>query len=401
MLTDIKARQARPKEKPYKLTDHGGLYLYIAPTGAKSWRYDYRLHGRRETLTIGKYPETNLAEARVKHAESRRKVAQGESPAATKRSAKRDEKFEAAATNTFCAVAEEWYHAKAPHRSESWREANRRWLDKEVHPIMGNRRLAEITPADVLDIMRRIEGRGAARSAGYVRLLVSQVFQHAIRNLRASYDPAQSLRGALTMPAVKHHASLLAKDIPAFIEALDAYTGTMQTKLGSKVLLLTFVRKQELVQATWDEVDFMRAEWRIPAERMKMRDPHIVPLSRQALEGFQDLKQVACGSRYVLPNYGSLDKPMGANTFNVAFERMGYGGRFTPHGLRATASTILNERGFKADVIERQLAHTERNRIRAAYNRAEYLDERRAMMQSWADYIDALCSGGNVVAIRA
>ncbi len=266
---------------------------------------------------------------------------------------------------------------------------------------MGNRRLSEITPADVLDVMRRIEARGAARSAGYVRLLVSQVFQHAIRNLRASYDPAQSLRGALVMPQVKHRAPLLVKDIHAFSEALDSYPGTLQTMLGIKLLLLTFVRKCELIESTWDELDFMRAEWRIPAERMKMRDPHIVPLSRQAARCFQDLKPAACGSRYVLPNYGSLDKPMGANTFNVAFERMGYGGRFTPHGLRVTASTILNEQGFKPDVIERQLAHTERNRIRAAYNRAEYLDERRTMMQAWADYIDALCCGGNVVAIRA
>ncbi len=399
MLSDLKARQAKPREKGWKLFDQGGLYIFVTPAGGKSLRYDYRLGGKRETLTIGKYPEVSLAQARLAHAEARSAVAQGKSPVSAKRSAKLALRHKD--VNTFGSVAEEWYHAKAPHRSPAWRECHRRWLDKELYPTIGAKRLDDITPADVLGIMRRIEGRGAPRSAGYVRLLVSQVFQHAIRNLRASYDPAQSLRGALIMPHVVHRAPLPAKDIPAFLEALDGYPGTLQTKLGIKLLLLTLVRKMELIEATWDEVDLHQAEWRIPAERMKMRDPHIVPLSRQTLECFRDLHQVACGSRHVLPSIGSLDQPMGANTFNMAFSRMGYGGRFTPHGLRATASTILNEQGFKPDVIERQLAHTERNRVRAAYNRAEYLHERRAMMQSWADYVDALCCGDNVVGIRA
>ncbi|MGH8487598.1 MAG: tyrosine-type recombinase/integrase [Gammaproteobacteria bacterium] len=399
MLSDTKARQARPREKPYKLADQGGLYLLVSPTGAKSWRYDYRLHGRRETLTLGSYPELALAEARERHLRARKRVAQGESPAQQKRTDKRAA-VEAAA-GTFEAVAEKWYGAKAPHRSRSWRESTRRWLDKELYPSVGNKPLGEITPADVLAVMKAMEARGAGRSASYVRLLVSQVYQHAIRNLLADYDPAQSLRGALVMPGAKHRAPLLSRDIPAFIEALDADPGKLQVRLGIKQLLLTFVRKQELVQATWDEVDFARAEWRIPAERRKMRDPHIVPLSRQALECFRDLQQVACGSRYVLPHHGSLDKPMGSNTINKAFDRMGYRGRFTPHGLRATASTLLNEMGFRPDVIERQLAHTERNRIRAAYNRAEYMDERRRMMQAWADYLDSLKAGAELIPLRA
>ena len=201
------------------------------------------------------------------------------------------------------------------------------------------------------------------------------------------------------MPEVEHRAPLAARDIPAFIEALDAYPGKLQTKLGIKLLMLTLVRKQELVEATWDEVG--AEEWRIPARRMKTRQPHIVPLSRQALECFRDLKEVACGSRYVLPHNGTLGKPMSGSTINRAFEHMGYQGRFTPHGLRATASTLLNEMGFRPDVIERQLAHTERNRIRAAYNQAEYLEERRAMMQAWADYLDALATGNVVLAFAA
>lgn len=393
MLSDTKARQTKPKDKPYKLADQGGLYLYVSPHGAKSWRYDYRLHGQRETLTLGLYPAVTLAQARARHLEARKRVAQGESPA----SAKRIEKQAGAGDGTFRAVAEEWYGAKAQHRSESWRKATRRWLDKELYPVIGGKPLADITPADVLTVMKAIEARGVARSASYVRLLVSQVYQHAIRNLLADYDPAQSLRGALVMPEVKHHAPLAARDIPAFIEALDAYPGRLQTKLGIKVLLLTFVRRQELIEATWDEVD--GAEWRIPAHRMKMRDPHIVPLSRQVLECLRDLKDAACGSRYVLPHNESLDKPISGTTINKAFERMGYRGRVSPHGLRATASTLLNEQGFRPDVIERQLAHTERNRIRAAYNQAEYLEERRAMMQQWADFIDSLAAG-NVVPLH-
>ena len=394
MLSDTKARQAQPRERPYKLADHGALYLLVSPTGAKSWRYDYRLHGRRETLTLGTYPEAKLAEARERHMEARKRVARGESPSKQKRI----EKLAAVevAAGTFKAVADKWYADKAPHRSRSWREATRRWLDKELYPVIGSKPLADISPAAVLAIMKAMEARGAPRSASYLRLLVSQVYQHAIRNLLADYDPAQSLRGALVMPAVEHRAPLAARDIPAFIEALDADPGKLQTKLGIKLLLLTFVRKQELVQAIWDEVDFARAEWRIPAERMKMRDPHIVPLSRQALECFRDLHEVACGSRYVLPHLATLDKPMGPSTINKAFDRMGYRGRFTPHGLRATASTLLNEMGFRPDVIDRQLAHTERNRVRAAYNRAEYLDERRRMMQAWADYLDGLTSGAKV-----
>lgn len=287
------------------------------------------------------------------------------------------------------------------HRSDSWREATRRWLDNEIYPAIGSKPLATITPAAVLATLKGMEARGVVRSASCVRLLVSQVYQHAIRNLRAAYDPAQSLKGALVMPPVKHRSPLAARDIPTFIEALDADPGRLQTKLGIKLLVLTFVRKQELVGATWDEVSFTEAAWRIPAARMKMRDPHIVPLSRQALECFQDLRGAACGSRYVLPSNESLAKPMSGSSVNKAFERMDYLGRFTPHGLRATASTILNEMGFKPDVIERQLAHTERNRIRAAYNQAEYLDERRDMMQAWADYLDSLMAGNAVVPLHS
>jgi integrase len=393
MLTDTKLRQAKARSTPYKLADQGGLYLYVSSAGAKSWRYDYRFNGKRETLTIGKYPDITLAEARDIHAEARKAVARGISPAQAKRQEKETR------SDTFQAIAEEWYATLASHRSESWQVSTRRWLTKELYPVIGSMLARDIISADILAVMRRLESDGTACTANYVRQTASRVFQHAIRNLRADYDPAQSLGGAVVIPRPKHRAALTAKDLPAFLETVDAYPGKLSTKIAAKLLLLTFVRKSELLEATWREVDFDQAEWRIPAERMKMKTTHIVPLSTQALECFRELHTLAFGSRFVLPHLGDLDRSMGHSTLNKMFARMGYQGSLTVHGLRATASTILNEHGFRPDIIERQLAHTERNRIRAAYNCAEYLEERRRMMQHWADYLDSLASG-TVVSLR-
>ncbi len=394
MLTDTQARQAKARSTPYKLADQGGLYLHVSATGSKSWRYDYRLHGKRETLTIGKYPDITLAEARDSHAEARRQIAKGVSPAKTKQAEKE------AADDTFKAIAESWYKVLAPHRSETWRISTHRWLTKELYPAIGNKPMRSITPADILAIMRRLEEAGTACTANYVRQTASRVFQYAIRNLRADYDPVQSLRGAVVIPRPKHRAALAAKEIPAFLEAIDAYPGKLATKVAVNLLMLTMVRKAELLEATWDEVDFGKAEWRIPAKRMKTGAPHIVPLSTQAVECFRELQTLCCGPRYILPHHGDLGRPMGHSTLNKMFARMGYQGNLTVHGLRATASTLLNEQGFKPDVIERQLAHVERNRIRAAYNRAEYLEERRQMMQHWANYLDAVASGAAVTALK-
>jgi integrase len=394
MLTDTKARQAKARSTPYKLTDQGGLYLHVSATASKSWRYDYRLHGRRETLTIGKYPDITLAEARELHAEARRQVAKGVSPAKSKQAEKE------ATEDTFKAIAESWYGALAPHRSESWRVHTKCYLTRDLYPAIGNKPIRSVTPADILAIMRRLEEAGTACTANFVRQTASRVFQYAIRNLRADYDPAQSLRGAVVIPRSKHRASLSAKDIPAFLLAVDSYPGKLATKVAVNLLMLTMARKSELIGATWDEVDFERAEWRIPAGRTKVKALHIVPLSTQAVDCFRELQALCCGSRHVLPHHGDLDHPMGLSTLNKMFARMGYG-HVTVHGLRATASTLLNEQGFKPDIIERQLAHVERNRIRAAYNRAEYLEERRQMLQHWANYLDAVASGAAVTALKS
>jgi integrase len=394
MLTDTKARQAKARSTPYKLADQGGLYLHVSTTGSKSWRYDYRLHGKRETLTIGRYPDITLADARELHAEARRQIAKGVSPAKSKQAEKE------AAGDSFKGIAESWYEALAPHRSESWRVHTRCYLTRDLYPAIGNKPIRSITPTDILLIMQRLEKSGTAYTANRARQTASRVFQHAIRNLRADYDPAQSLRGAVVIPGPKHRAALAAKDIPAFLLAVDNYPGKRATQLAVNLLLLTMVRKSELIKATWEEVDWDKAEWRIPADRTKMKALHIVPLSTQAVECFRELHTLACGSRYILPHYGDLGRPMGHGTLNEMFARMGYG-HVTVHGLRATASTLLNEQGFRPDVIEQQLAHVERNRIRAAYNRAEYLDDRRHMMQHWANYLDAVASGAAVTALKS
>jgi integrase len=401
MLTDkaVKAARPAPGKRYRKLYDGGGLYLFVtAADGSKgpvlrSWRYGYRLHGRQQTFAIGRYPAVGLAEARERHQAARKLVEVGKSPVVVKRQARNAARLGAA--NTVQAIGDAWYAELAPHKSEAWRKQARSWLDTKIYPSMGNGPISEVEPADVLALCKGIAATHP-KTGEYIRLTLSRVFSYAIRNLRTKHNPAREVQGAIVVPPAEHYKPIPAKQIPAFIEALDAYPGRLATKLAAKLLLLTMVRKRELIQATWDELDLKEGLWTIPPERMKRREPHVVPLSPQALEAFKELKPMASGSRYVFPNLGRLDRPMGASTINVAFDRMKL--KVTPHGLRATASTILNESGaFRPEVIERALSHIERNRIRAAYNRAEYLEERRAMLTWWADFIDEPV---NVVAMR-
>lgn len=400
-LSATAAQKGKHKSKPYKLADGGGLYLYVAatPSNAKSWRYDYRIAGRRETLVIGQFPETTLTEARDKHREARKLVARGESPARAKRTAKQAAKDDA--DNTFEATAEEWLTRRKEARSASWNDNVRRWLDRDVYPKIGSAPIAEVTPADVLKIIRSMADKGKARSAEYVRQLIAQVFQYAIQNLNATTNPAREVRGAIVIPPAEKRPPISEKELPEFLAAVDRYPGRPETKIALRLLALTFTRKLELVEAKWSEINLDAAEWRIPAERMKAAEQHIVPLAPQAVQAFRELRALSGSSEYVFPNLGDPDRPMSGTTINVAFDRMGFGERFTPHGLRKTASTILNEQGFRPDVIERQLAHSERNKVRAAYNHAEYLPERRQMMRHWADYLDALAGGAKVVSIGA
>ena len=393
MLTDPKIRNAKTKSKPYKLTDGDGLYVYISVSGAKSWRYDYRLFGKRETLTIGLYPDTTVASARDKHSEARKLVAKGQSPALAKQRSNQASKDERG--KTFRAEGERWYEHKSPHRSSSWNANARRWLDRDIYPLIGGMALEDIGPADILSVVRRMSH--TPRSAECARQTIAQIFQFAIRNLRTRQNPAREVVGAVEVPEAQRRAALAPKDIPLFLSAVDAYTGKVQTKYAAKLLLLLWVRKCELVEAKKSEFDLDAGIWRIPAQRMKAGQEHMVPLSTQAIKCLRECFKLASGSEFVFPHHGSLDKPMGSSTLNVVFNRIGYAW-FTPHGMRATASTMLNEMGYRPDVIERQLAHAERNKVRAAYNHADYLQERKQMMQQWADYIDGLLSE-KVVAI--
>ncbi len=406
MLTDTKIRAAKGREGAYKLADRDGLYLHVAPSGSKSWRFDYRLAGKRETLTIGRYPDVSLEQARhgvrkpgfISLADARSMLARGESPAAAKQERKAAQKI--ARANTLKAIAEQWYAARVAARSKSWCENARRWLDKDIYPEFGSKPIREITINDVERLVRKIVERRGAKSANYIRLMLASVFASMPRALGAG-NPARDLAGIVEVPKGKPLGRPLPeKEIPAFLEAIDRYPGRSATKLAAKLLLLTFLRKRELIEATWDEIDLGRAAWTIPAERMKMRNPHIVPLSRQAVECFEALKVMACGSAYVFPNIGDPRRPMSRSTLNKMLDEIGYGERFTPHSARSTASTILNAQGWSADAIERQLAHTERDLVRAAYNHSDQMEARTRMMQAWANYLDGLCSGTKVTPIR-
>jgi integrase len=398
MLTDTKARAAKASRKTYKLTDRDGLYLFITPTGAKSWRYDYRIAGVRQTLTFGRYPDISLTVARDRLAEARRKVAQGISPAEVKQAGKAEAKI--ARANTVQALGKGWYQARSTSRSKSWCDNARRFLEQDIYLALGNKPIRDVTADDVERLVRKVAEKRGAKSAHYMRLTLAGLFKSLPRSLNAG-NPARDAGTVIELPRAKPKGRpISAKEIPAFLEAADRYPGRPQTKLAIRLLMLTFTRKRELIEATWSEIDLERAQWVIGAERMKMDKPHIVPLSCQAIECFKRLKELAGDSDYVFPNLGDPRKPMGASTLNKAFDEFGYGGRFTPHGARSTASTLLNSQGWSADAIERQLAHTERDLVRAAYNHADYMEERRKMMQGWADYLDGLASGADVVAIR-
>jgi integrase len=394
MLTDIKTRAAKPQSRPYKKADRDGLYLFVAPSGAKSWRFDYRLNGARKTLTIGRYPEVGLGDAREELARARALVAKGSSPSKLKQEKKVDARL--ARANTFKARADDWLAIRAPDRSASWRENARRWLDEDIYPAIGSRPIRDVTVTDVENIVRAIAKKRGAASAHYARLLIAGVFRAQPHALNLG-NPARDAANVIEIPRGKPKGVPLAvKDIPAFLDAADRYPGRIATKLAIRLLMLTFTRKRELVEAPWTEIDLDRGEWEISAERMKMAKPHIVPLSRQAVECFRELKLHAGSSPYVFPNLGDPRRPMSASTLNKVFVEIGYGGRFTPHGARSTASTELNKQGWSTDAIELQLAHTERNKVRAAYNHADRMEERRRMMQHWADFLDGLTSG-NVV----
>lgn len=397
-LTDKTIRTLITDGSPQKFFDEKGLYLYVTSGGLKSWRYDYRVGGKRGTVTFGKYPEVSLANARKKHLDARTALANGGDPARERKIEKLERQNRL--NNTFDDVATAWFDGKQERRSAVWRETHSLYLKRDLSPSLGNLPLVEITGETLLAVLEKSRARSGARTADRVRQTAVQVFDYGKRKLKVSVNVARGLAGWAEgdMPPKQHRAWLKGAELPTFLAAVDKYPGYLTTKYAALLLLSSMVRKRELTEAQWSEFDLVNAMWTVPAVRMKLpteekarrSNGHDVPLSSQALAILKLLKPLTSGSVYLFPSNVSLEKPMSASTLNVMFNRMGFGGLLTPHGMRASASTILNEMGFRADVIERQLAHVERNQVRRAYNHAEFIDERRQLMQAWADYLDAI-----------
>jgi integrase len=385
-LTDVKVRNTKPQAKPYKITDGDGLFLLVKPSGSKYWRLKYFFAGKEKLLALGVYPDVGLIDARQRRDAARKTLADGIDPGEAKKEAKRLGMLKN--ENAFETVAREWYEQRKHGWVDGYSKKMLARLENYVFPKLGKRPIANIAAPEILSTLRVIENKGTLETARIVMQMCGQIFMYAIATGRAERNPVPDLRGALKTPVVKHHPHLKAVELPEFLKKLEAYHGNLITKLALRFLLLTFVRTTELRAAEWPEIDWDKAEWRIPAERMKMRDPHIVPLSTQAVAVLRELQRLAGNRKHIFPNEHNFLNYMSENAMLYALYRMGYHSRATGHGFRATASTILNENGFMPDVIERQLAHSERNAVRAAYNHAQYLTERRKMMQWWADYLD-------------
>jgi integrase len=401
-LTDTAIRNAKPGAKPIKLFDGGGLYLELSPAGGRWWRLKYRHGGKELRISLGVYPDVTLRTARERRDEARRLLAEGIDPGALRKTAKA--RSAEAAANTFEAVAREWHAKHSPNWAESHSSKIITRFEADAFPWIGARPIEELTAPEILRTLRRIEERGALDTAHRVLQTSSQVFRYAIATGRAHRDPCADLRGALPPAKGDHYAAITdPSEVGALLRAIDGYAGDYVTRHALRLAPLLFVRPGELRHAEWSEINFDKAEWRIPAAKMKMRAEHIVPLSTQAIETLRELQSLTGSDSYVFPSLRSRGRPMSENTVNAALRRMGYTTeQMTGHGFRSMASTILNEQGWNRDVIERQLAHVERNAVRAAYNRAEHLPERRKMMQAWADYLDSLKRGGSkVVAIKA
>jgi integrase len=385
VLSDAKARNAKARTKPYKIADGEGLFLLVTPAGGKYWRLKYYLAGKEKLLALGVYPEVSLSDARERRMQARKVLALGNDPAGAKREAKRlvIEKQ----NNTFEVVAREWHENRLSKWTPKHAKKILKRLETHVFNRIGKRPIADITPTELLSVLRKIEERGG-EIAHRLLQVCGQVFTYAVITQRTTSNPALSLRGALQPVVKRNHAYIKPNEISEYLGKLEAYDGALQTKLAMKFLLLTFVRTGELRGAKWSEIDWDNSEWRIPAERMKMKETHIVPLSRQAKAILKELQPITGQWQYVFPNQQKPSGQMSENTILYALYRMGYHSRATGHGFRSTASTVLNENGFPPDVIERQLAHGERDQVRAAYNHAQYLPERRKMMQWWGDYLD-------------
>lgn len=385
-LTDAAVRAAKPAGRAYRLSDGGGLSLQVQPSGARLWRYRYRLGGSENQFAIGEYPAISLGQARLARDEARELVRRGLHPARQRR-ADRLVTLEVA-QNTFEAVAREWMAQNAPYWSPSYARQVRTVFAQDVFPQVGALPLREVSAAHLLAILRRVHGRGATAVAVLIRQWTSAVFRFGVATLRADHDPAAALRGALRRPPTRHKTALSMEALRALMDKVRRSPYTEPVRLALQLLAYTFVRPGELRLARWEEIDWTGRTWRIPAARMKMREAHVVPLSSQAWDLLQRLHALTGDGEFLFPNLRDPQRVMTATTLNRALERLGYAGVFSAHAFRTTASTQLNELGIAGDLIERQLAHRDRNRVRGAYNHATHLPARRQMLQAWANLVD-------------
>lgn len=400
-LSELQVKKAKPKDKDYKLADGSGLYLLVTTSGGKLWRCDYRYNGVRRTLAFGAYPAVTLADARQRREDAKKLVANGVDPGELKKAKK--VATVASTENSLEVVAREWHSKFSGSWSPTHSETTLRRLQADVFPVLGARPIGEIKAPEILAMLRRIESRGALETAHRIRTICGQIFRYAVATGRAERNPAADLKGALP-PYKKGHLAAITdpKEVASLLRAIDGFKGSFVVKCALQLAPLVFVRPGELRQAEWCEINFEAAEWNIPAERMKMKVAHLVPLSKQALTILQELKALTGNSRYLFPCHRSFARPMSNNAINAALRRMGFEkDEMTGHGFRAMARTILDEvLQVRPDYIEHQLAHAVRDPNGRAYNRTAHLAERRKMMEQWAEYLFGLKSGAKVLPLR-
>ena len=397
-LNDKICKNAKPKEKAYKLADGAGLYLEVAPNGSKYWRLKYYFLKKEKRISFGVYPVITLAEARVKRLEAKRLLAKGINPSEYKKAQQRQQEIEA--SNTFKHVALDWWETKKAGWTENHAGYTLRRLEVNIFPDIGNLPIHEIESYQVLDALKKTQARGANEVAYRCRSICKQIFDHGIITGKCKENPATALQHALQPYKKSNYTALEIKDIPEFVQTLHSNKARLypHTLLAVEMLMLTFVRTSELIQATWDEFDLENKLWTIPAERMKMRKEHIVPLSTRVIEILEELKPLALCSQYIFPSQISLRKHMSNNTILKALERMGYKGRMTGHGFRALATTAIQEElHYPFHIVDLQLAHVKRNKVDQAYDRTTFIKERTKMMEDWASYLNEARSGGKVI----
>jgi integrase len=397
-LSDAQVSKAKPADKDYKLFDGAGLFLQVTASGGKLWRFKYRFDSKQKLLALGQYPQVSLANARKRREDARVLLANGQDPGEAKKAAKKQALIKEA--SSFELIAREWYGKNAAVWSPGHALTVLCRFEKDVFPAIGGKPVSEITASDVRNLLLKIEARGAAETALRIKIMCGQVFRYAVATGRLEHDPSSALkpREIFKRRETRHHAAITdPKELAPLLRAIDEYNGTFVVKSALKLAPLLFVRPGELQKMDWSQIDFETGTWSIPAELMKMKQPHVVPLSRQALEILRNLHPISGHGQYVFPGRGS--RPMSNNSVNAALRYLGYDGdTVTGHGFRATARTMLDEvLGFRVDLIEHQLAHAARDTNGRAYNRTSFIEDRRQMMQAWSDYLDTLKFGTKVI----